>query len=160
MKYHWDSNLKKNIREPYPFYRESIKKYSNAIKLLKEEFSVDGNSEHNPYKQRWDAERKALKDFVCNYGKLMQSREDDKCGRLYKCFWDKTLSQLIGYNYCLCVQWDELEMKPRSVVYIRACDRFTPNIRRNIQFDTRGRDNLRATSDDYGTTNNQQTQNF
>jgi hypothetical protein len=78
----------------------------------------------------------------------MQSKEDDKAGRLYKCFWDKTLSNLIGYNYCLAVQYDEINNKPKSTIYVRACDRFTPNIRRNIQYDTRGFDNVRGTYDD------------
>ena len=62
----------KRKKVPYPIYRnESVKKY---LTVLKEEWVGDGNSEHNPYKKRWDAERKALKDFVANYGKLMQSK--------------------------------------------------------------------------------------
>ena len=133
---------------------ESIKKFSNAITLLKEEWVGDGNSEHNPYKKRWDAERKALKDFVANYGKLMQSKEN---GKLYKCYYDKVLSQLIGYNYCICIQWDNIEMKPKSVLYIRALDKFTPNIKQ-VNFDTRGRDNMAGTYDDVGNTMPQQTQ--
>lgn len=123
---------------------EGISKFKNAISLLKEEWVGDGNSEHNPYKERWDAERKALKDFVSNYGKLMQSREN---GKLYKVYYDKTLSELIGYNYCICIQWDSVEMKPKSVLYIRALDKFSPNIKQ-VSFDTRGRDNQRGTYDD------------
>lgn len=133
---------------------EGIGKYKNAITLLKEEWVGDGNSEHNPYKKRWDAERKALKDFVANYGKLMQSKEN---GKLYKCYYDKVLSQLIGYNYCICIQWDNIEMKPKSVLYIRALDKFTPNIKQ-VNFDTRGRDNMASTYDDVGNTMPQQTQ--
>ena len=133
---------------------ESIKKFSNAITLLKEEWVGDGNSEHNPYKKRWDAERKALKDFVSNYGKLMQSKEN---GKLYKCYYDKVLSQLIGYNYCICIQWDNIEMKPKSVLYIRALDKFTPNIKQ-VNFDTRGKDNQMGTVDDNFSTVPQQTQ--
>lgn len=133
---------------------EGIGKYKNAITLLKEEWVGDGNSEHNPYKKRWDAERKALKDFVANYGKLMQSKEN---GKLYKCYYDKVLSQLIGYNYCICIQWDNIEMKPKSVLYIRALDKFTPNIKQ-VNFDTRGRDNMAGTYDDVGNTMPQQTQ--
>ena len=129
---------------------ESVKRY---LKTLNEEVVADGNSEHNPYKERWKAERKALKDFICNYGTLMQSKEDDKAGRLYKCFWDKTLSNLIGYNYCLAVQYDEINNKPKSTIYVRACDKFTPNIRRNIQYDTRGYDNVRGTYDDLSNRN-------
>lgn len=133
---------------------EGIGKYKNAITLLKEEWVGDGNSEHNPYKKRWDAERKALKDFVSNYGKLMQSKEN---GKLYKCYYDKVLSQLIGYNYCICIQWDNIEMKPKSVLYIRALDKFTPNIKQ-VNFDTRGRDNLANTRDDFIVTAPQQSQ--
>ena len=137
--------LEKDYNLPYPLYRnESIKKYITLLKeksLLGEEFNADGSSNGNPYKKRWDAERKALKDFICNYGVLMQSKEDNKQGRLYKCLWDKTLSNLIGYNYCLAVQYDEINNKPKSTIYVRACDRFTPNIRRNLQYDSRGQDN-------------------
>ena len=125
---------------------ESVKKYLKLLKenVINEEWVGDGNSEHNPYKERWDAERKALKDFVSNYGKLMQSREN---GKLYKCYYDKTLSQMIGYNYCICIQWDSVEMKPKSVLYIRALDKFTPNIKQ-VNFDYRGHDNQMGTRDD------------
>lgn len=124
---------------------ESTKQY---LKVLKEEFAMDGSSEGNPYEKRWKAERDALKNFVANYGKLMQSKEDNKMGRLYKVYYDETMSNLIGYNYCICVQWDEMTMKPKSTVYIRALDKFTPFIRRNLQFDNRGMDNQRGTYDD------------
>lgn len=144
-------DYRKNKRVPYPLYRnESIAKYISYLngQQLNEETVADGSSEGNPYKDRWKAEREALKNFICNNGTVMQSKEDNKDGKLYKCFWDKGLSNLIGYNYCLCVQWDEINLKPKSVVYIRACDKFTPNIRRNLQFDTRGMDNQVGTYDD------------
>jgi hypothetical protein len=124
---------------------ENVKKY---LAVLKEEVAMDGSSEGNPYAERWKEERDALKNFIANYGKLMQSKEDNKMGKLYKVYYDKTMSELIGYNYCICVQWDEIEMKPGSTVYIRALDKFTPFIRRNLQFDDRGRDNVRGNYDD------------
>ena len=152
---YYDYNQRKRV--PYPIYRnESIQKYITSLKeeMINEEWVGDGNSEHNPYKKRWDAERKALKDFVSNYGKLMQSKEN---GKLYKCYYDKVLSQLIGYNYCICIQWDSIEMKPKSVLYIRALDKFTPNIKQ-VNFDTRGKDNQMGTVDDNFSTVPQQTQ--
>ena len=127
--------------------RESIRKYSNAITLLKEEVVADGNSEHNPYKKRWEAERKALKDFICNFGKVMTSKEN---GKTYKVYYDKTLSQLIGYNYCICLQWDAVNLKPKSVLYIRALDKFTDKMFQ-ANFDARGRDNMAGTYDDINT---------
>lgn len=127
--------------------RESIRKYSNAITLLKEEVVADGNSEHNPYKKRWEAERKALKDFICNFGKVMTSKEN---GKTYKVYYDKTLSQLIGYNYCICLQWDAVTLKPKSVLYIRALDKFTDKMFQ-ANFDARGRDNMAGTYDDINT---------
>jgi hypothetical protein len=84
----------------------------------------------------------------------MQSKEN---GKLYKCYYDKVLSQLIGYNYCICIQWDNIEMKPKSVLYIRALDKFTPNIKQ-VNFDTRGKDNMAGTYDDVGNAMPQQTQ--
>lgn len=143
----YNKELGKSKAIPYPIYRnESIKKYLTLLKenFINEEWVGDANSEHNPYKKRWDAERKALKDFLSNYGKLMQSREN---GKLYKCYYDRTLSQLIGYNYCICIQWDNINMKPKSVLYIRALDKFTPNIKQ-VNFDTRGHDNVRGSYDD------------
>lgn len=147
----YDKELGKSKAIPYPIYRnESVKKYLTLLKesLITEETVADGSSTTNPYKDRWKAEREALKNFVCNFGTVMQSKEDDKNGKLYKVFYDKGISQLIGYNYCLAVQWNPIEMKPKSIVYIRACDKFTPNIRQNIQYDTRGFDNIRGTYDD------------
>ena len=132
---------------PYPIYRnESIKKYSTLLKenLINEEIVADGNSEHNPYKKRWEAERKALKDFICNFGKVMTSKEN---GKTYKVYYDKTLSQLIGYNYCICLQWDAVTLKPKSVLYIRALDKFTDKMFQ-ANFDARGRDNMEGTYDD------------
>lgn len=129
---------------------ESVKKYITLLKdnMINEEFNADGNTEHNPYKERWEAEREALKNYISNYGVVMQSKEDNKNGKLYKCLYDKWISQLIGYNYCLCVQYDEINNKPKSTVYVRALDKFTPFIRRSLQYDTRGKDNQIGTMDD------------
>ena len=70
-----------------------------------------------------------------------------KEGKLYKCYWDKGISELIGYNYCLCVQWDPIQLKPKSVVYIRALDKFSQNIKQ-VSYDYRGFDNQTGTYDD------------
>jgi hypothetical protein len=134
-------------RVPYPIYRnESIKKYLKLLKesTLNEEWVADGNANHNPYAKRWKAERKALKDFLCNFGKLMQSKEN---GKVYKCYYDKTLSQLIGYNYVICIQYDISTNKPSSTLYIRALDKFSPTIRQ-VSNDMRGHDNQMGTYDD------------
>ena len=139
--------IMKNIKDYFGITTESVRSY---LATLNEEVALDGSTEDNPYEKRWKAEREALKSFVANYGKLMQSKEDNKGGKLYKVYFDETMSNLIGYNYCICVQWNEQEMKPGSTVYIRALDKFTPFIRRDLQFDTRGRDNMRGTYDDTG----------
>ena len=131
---------------------ESIQKFKNAITLLKEEVVADGNSEHNPYAKRWKAERQALKNFICNYGKIMTSKEN---GKQYKCYYDKVLSQLIGFNYCICLQWDPITLKPSSTLYIRALDKFT-NRTFQAQYDTRGQDNQMGTRDDLNYRNNTQ----
>lgn len=143
----WNTETNKYERVPYPIYRnESVKKYITLLKenLVNEEVVADGNSEHNPYKKRWEAERKALKDFICNFGKVMTSKEN---GKTYKVYYDKTLSQLIGYNYCICLQWDSVTLKPKSVLYIRALDKFTDKMFQ-ANFDSRGRDNMSGTYDD------------
>ena len=146
---YWDENERRVVRKPYPLYRnESIRKYLILLKenSLNEEVVADGNSEHNPYAKRWKAERDALKNFLKNFGKIMTSKEN---GKQYKVFQDQTLSNLIGYNYCICIQWDPIKMEVGSTPYIRAFDKFTYRIFQ-AQFDDRGRDNLRGTSDDIG----------
>ena len=120
-------------------YLDSVKRFS-----LNEEVVADGNSEHNPYAKRWRKERQLLKDFLCNYGKVMTSKEN---GKEYKVYYDTMLSQMIGVNYCICIQWDEVKMKPSSTIYVRALDKFT-NRRFNANFDARGKDNEYGTNDD------------
>ena len=123
-----------------------VKEYIKVLKdfSLNEEVVADGNSEHNPYAKRWKAERDALKNFLSNFGQIMTSREN---GKQYKCYFDKSLSDLIGYNYCICIQWDPIKLEVGATPYIRAFDKFTTRIFQ-AQFDDRGRDNLRGTSDD------------
>ena len=140
----YDPNTYKVSRVPYPLYRnESIDEFIRVLKKssLNEEWVADGNSSHNPYAKRWKAERQALKNFLCNYGKLMQSKEN---GKIYKCYYDKTLSQLIGYNYVICIQYNMATNTPRSTLYIRAMDKFSPTIRQ-VPNDMRGRDNQQGT---------------
>lgn len=124
--------------------RENLFLKTNIRTYLAEEAVADGNSEHNPYAKRWKSERQALKDFLLNYGKIMTSKEN---GKEYKVYYDKTLSELIGINYCICVQWDRVEMKPESTIYVRALDKFTERIFQ-ANNDTRGRDNEYGTDDD------------
>ena len=54
---------------------------------------------------------------------------------------------MIGYNYCICLQWDVVNLKPKSVLYIRALDKFTDKMFQ-ANFDARGRDNMEGTYDD------------
>lgn len=136
-------DYKQGKRVPYPIYRnESATSFKKDI--IDEEVVADGNAEHNPFEKRWKAERQALKDFLVNCGKIMTSKEN---GKQYKVFYDQTISNLIGYNYCLCIQWDPIELKPESTIYVRALDKFTNRIFQ-AQFDDRGKDNLRGTTDD------------
>ena len=125
------------------FYEE-ISRLRPFVSLLSEEIVADGNSEHNPYSKRWKAEREALKSFISNYGKVMTSKEN---GKEYMVYYDDCISNLIGFNYVLCLQWDRIKMKPKSTVYIRALDKFTNRIFQ-ANNDTRGRDNEIGTNDD------------
>ena len=112
--------------------------------IIVEEVVADGSADSNPYKERWQRERQALKDYLTNYGEIMTSKEN---GKQYKVIFDRTLSNTIGFNYCVCIQWDPIKMKPGSVIYVRAYDKFTKRIF-NAQFDSRGRDNKLGTADD------------
>lgn len=121
-----------------------IKEYFNKYCCLNEEVVADGNAGHNPFKQRWKHERETLINYLVNYGELMTSKEN---GKQYKVLFDEMLSNRIGFNYCLCIQWNPLTMEPGNVIYVRAYDKFTKKIFRP-QFDYRGRDNLEGTLDD------------
>ena len=127
-----------NIYDEVNSITESVKKHIN------EEVVADGNAEHNPYAKRWKQERDTLKNFIINNGVLMTSKEN---GKLYKVYLVNELTNLIGYNYALCLEYDPYTMDIGSTVYIRAFDKFTRKIFRP-EFDARGRDNMGGTADD------------
>lgn len=119
--------------------------FKNEIKrIINEEVVADGNAEHNPYEKKWEAERKTLISFLVNNGTLMTSKEN---GKQYFTYFDKTLSDAMGLNFVLCVQYNQQTLEPGSIVYIRALDKFTYRLFRP-EFDTRGRDNVGGTGDD------------
>ena len=121
-----------------------IKEYFNKYCCLNEEVVADGNSSHNPFKKRWKHERETLINYLLNYGELMTSKEN---GKQYKVLFDEMLSNRIGFNYCLCIQWNPLTMEPGNVIYVRAYDKFTKKIFRP-QLDYRGYDNVYGSNDD------------
>ena len=144
----YDRDSYKTRRVPYDLYKpktfpESVQKYISVLaelaqgNTLTEEVVADGDSKRNPYRKRWTYERNALKSFLANYGKIMTSREN---GKEYKVYYDDTLSELVGINFCICVEWDSVTMTPGSVIYVRALDKFTER-RFQPQFDVRGKDN-------------------
>lgn len=133
-----------SIKESMPNAKCLNEFKANLKTILSEEVVADGDAEHNPYKEKWDQERTALKDFLKNYGKLMTSREN---GKQYKVYYDKTLSSLIGHNYCACIEWKPDKMECGSIIYIRALDKFTERIF-TPKFDYRGNDNQSGTNDD------------
>jgi hypothetical protein len=51
----------------------------------------------------------------------MVSREN---GKTYKVIYDKFLSNQIGINYCICIQWDTLTNEAGDIIYVRAYDKF------------------------------------
>ena len=75
----------------------------------------------------------------------MTSKEN---GKKYYTLFDEMLSKYMGINFVLCVQYNEKDLKSGSIVYIRAQDKFTPQLFNDINFDSRGRDNISGTQDD------------
>jgi hypothetical protein len=126
-----------------PQYRNQIMFGKNG-RSLKEEVVADGNASHNPFKQKWKHEREVLKNYLVNYGEIMTSKEN---GKEYKVLYDTMLSSRLGISYCICIQWNSMEMRPGNVIYVRAFDKFTRR-RFKPQFDTRGFDNIQGTADD------------
>lgn len=112
--------------------------------VLNEEVVADGNAQHNPYEKRWKQERKELKEYIIAYGTLMTSMEN---GKQYVVLFQPEISQLVGNNYGLCIQYNPDENKYLSTIYIRAMDKFTNQIFKP-EFDTRGMDNIAGTGDD------------
>lgn len=113
--------------------------------ILKEEVVADGNAEHNPYAKRWHFERNSLINFLVNNGTLMTSKEN---GKQYYTYYDEMLSNYLGINYVICVQYNQEDLTPGSIIYVRAQDKFAPQLF-NSEFDTRGRDNKLGTDDDW-----------
>ena len=94
------------------------------MKLLvaEDQFSGIFRSDKNSIRQRWHRERRVLKEYIVNYGQTMLSKEN---GKEYKVILDKFISDLLGINYVLCVQWDSLTNIPGEIIYVRAYDKFT-----------------------------------
>ena len=80
------------------------------------------NEDVNPYKKRWTTERSPLKKYIVNYGETMISREN---GKEYKVILDSFLSNLLGINFCVCIQWDSMTNIPGEIIYVRAYDKFS-----------------------------------
>ena len=80
------------------------------------------NEDFNPYKKRWTTERSSLKKYIVNYGETMISREN---GKEYKVILDSFLSNLLGINFCVCIQWDSMTNIPGEIIYVRAYDKFS-----------------------------------
>jgi hypothetical protein len=64
----------------------------------------------------------ALKRYLINYGEIMVSKEN---GKYYKVVYDTFLSNMIGINFCICIQWNTLTNEPGDVIYVRAYDKFS-----------------------------------
>ena len=64
-------------------------------------------------------------------------------------YFDSMISNYVGVNYCLCVQYDPMTLDIGNTVYIRACDKFTDRMF-TAQNDTSGYDNVSGTKDDIG----------
>lgn len=47
-------------------------------------------------------------------------------GKEYKVIFDTFLSNLLGINFCVCIQWDSMTNIPGEIIYVRAYDKFRP----------------------------------
>lgn len=101
--------------------------YNVLDTLLNEGAGYDGNSTRNPYSKIWKEERNRLKQFIVQNGRMMASKEN---GKVYKVYYEQAISELVGVNYVLCLQYDPLTLEEGDTVYIRALDKFTELISR------------------------------
>lgn len=77
----------------------------------------------NPYQKIWENERATLKRYLLNFGQNMISREN---GKEYKVIFDSFLSDIIGFNYCICIQYNSMTNECGDIIYVRAFDKFKP----------------------------------
>jgi hypothetical protein len=89
--------------------------------LLTEKQIKNINENVNPLHKRWTYERYALKDYLIKYGQTMISKEN---GKEYKVILDNFISNLLGINFCVCIQWDSVTKTSGDIIYIRAYDKF------------------------------------
>lgn len=99
-----------------------LKLTENQLDKINEEMGIFHTSA-TPLGQRWHNERAALKKYLVNYGRTMISKEN---GKEYKTILDTFVSNLLGINYCICVQWDSMTNIPGEIIYVRAYDKFAP----------------------------------
>lgn len=97
--------------------KKSILITESQLKRLHEQDNVPS------FRDRWFHERMALKKYLVNYGNVMISREN---GKEYKVIQDPFLSNQLGINYSICIQWNSLLNLPGEIIYIRASDKFEP----------------------------------
>lgn len=90
--------------------------------VITENQYINLNEKANPLWGRWHKERATLKNYPINYGDIMVSKEN---GKEYKVIYDQFLSNQLGINYCICIQWDSLTNEPGDIIYVRAYDKFS-----------------------------------
>lgn len=91
----------------------------------KQLYNLNEGLNNNVYRNRWHHERSALKNYLINYGQSMVSKEN---GKIYKVILDRSISDMLGMNYCICVQWDPMIGDAGEIVYVRAYDKFEPSV--------------------------------
>ena len=89
--------------------------------LITESQYIKLNETANPLYGRSHQERTTLKNYLINFGDIMVSKEN---GKMYKVMYDKFLSNQIGINYCICIQWYSLTNEAGDIIYVRAYDKF------------------------------------
>lgn len=95
------------------------------MKLLINENQLYGINKGNvnPYINRWNKENDSLKTYIVNYGQIMISREN---GKTYKVIFDSFISDNIGVNFGICIQWDCMSNSTKGAIYVRPLDKFRP----------------------------------
>ena len=95
---------------------------SKNILITESQFhDIHEDLNNDSYRDRWHYERTALKRYLMNFGQIMISREN---GKEYKVIFDSFLSNIIGLNYCICIQYNSLTHEAGDIIYVRAYDKF------------------------------------
>lgn len=82
------------------------------------------NEEFNPYKKTVSDRDKRIKEWLENFGVILNSTQNNKS---YLCYKIPGVEELIGSSYCICRELDGETHKPNGPVLVKPVEAFRFN---------------------------------